>query len=172
MMLVFRKGSAADTQIYESGESIGAARRTAPIDIPVGSGSPARPTRDPLRTEPVGEGRPNSEKIGSGLRGYSPRQRVTCERETQEQSPGGRWAGVPLGGGFYRWTRPGRSGRGIGLGKCGMPASASGGSPGSWGSAAAFKPRGTPHPTSNGRPPANDPDGVGLSAVMWRFRSR
>ena len=67
----------------------------------------------------------------------------------------------------------GEGGRGmLGSGNLGMPATASGGSPGSWGLAAAFKPRATPHPTSNGRPPASDPDGVGLPAVMWRFRSR
>ena len=43
-------------------ESIGAVLNTAPIDLPVGSASPGRPTRDRLCTEHVGGASKNLEK--------------------------------------------------------------------------------------------------------------
>ena len=73
-------------------------------------------------------------------------------------------AGWPVGRrparrGHLRWTRHGRGGRGIGLDNPGMPATASGGSPGSWDSAAGSICRLKWMRCQEGRPPVPEPTG-------------
>ena len=51
------------------------------------------------------------------------------------------------------------------------PATASGGSLVSWGSAAGIKPHTTPHTRADGQSPASAPEGAGRSVVLSRFRS-
>jgi len=73
--LHFQVGKLSPARFYVA--SISAAQLVAPIDIPACSAQPARLTRDPLRTEPVGWRAKILKKIGRGLRGYSARQRST-----------------------------------------------------------------------------------------------
>jgi hypothetical protein len=98
-------------------------------------------------------------KTGIRMPGFRPRQRSPLWAEGGRADVGGAGGPAPWRRGHPRWTRHGRGGRGIGPGNPGMPATASGGSPGSWGSGAASRPRATPHPTTDGRPPADVPHG-------------